>query len=57
MNWRERIIIDSEILTGKLVIKGMRLTVEFIIDILAHDWTESDLQNYPGLPMKIFRLA
>ena len=27
MNWRERIIIDSEILTGKLVIKGTRLAV------------------------------
>jgi uncharacterized protein (DUF433 family) len=35
MNWQERIIIDPEILVGKPVIKGTRLSVEFIIDIIA----------------------
>lgn len=50
MNWRERIIIDPVVLTGKPIIKGTRLAVEFIIDLLAHDWTESEiLRNYPGL--------
>lgn len=50
MNWRERIIIDPAVLTGKPIIKGTRLAVEFIIDLLAHDWTESEiLRNYPGL--------
>lgn len=50
MNWQERIIIDPEILLGKPVIKGTRLSVEFIIDLLAQGWLEADiLRNYPGL--------
>jgi hypothetical protein len=34
MNWQERIVIDPAILVGKPVIKGTRLAVEFIIDLL-----------------------
>lgn len=50
MSWQERIIVDPDILVGKPVIKGTRLAVEFIIELLAQGWTESDiLQNYPGL--------
>ena len=50
MNWRERIVIDPEILVGKPVVKGTRLAVEFIIDLLAQGWTEAEiLRNYPGL--------
>jgi uncharacterized protein (DUF433 family) len=50
MNWRERIVIDPEILVGKPVIKGTRLAVEFVIDLLAQGWTEAEiLDNYPGL--------
>ena len=50
MNWEGRIIIDPEILCGKPVIKGTRLAVEFIVDLLAQGWTAADvLKNYPGL--------
>ncbi len=50
MNWQERIIVDPEILVGKPVIKGTRLAVEFIIDLLAQGWTEDEiLRNYPGI--------
>lgn len=50
MNWKERIVIDPGILVGKPVIKGTRLAVEFIIDLLAQGWTEKDiLRNYPGI--------
>jgi len=32
------------------VVKGTRLAVEFIIDLLASEWTEDEiLHNYPGL--------
>jgi len=50
MDWQERIVLDPEILTGKPVIKGTRLAVEFIIELLAQGWVEPDiLRNYPGL--------
>jgi len=50
MTWRERIIIDPAVLADKPVIKGTRLAVEFIVDLLAKDWPESEiLRNYPGL--------
>ena len=41
---------DEKILAGKPVIKGTRLAVEFIIDLLEHDWNEDKiLENYPGI--------
>jgi len=50
MRWQEHIVIDPEILVGKPIIKGTRLAVEFIIDLLAQGWSESDIfRNYPGL--------
>jgi uncharacterized protein (DUF433 family) len=50
MNWRDRISQDPRILAGKPVIKGTRISVEFVIDLLANDWTESEIiQNYPRL--------
>lgn len=50
MNWRERIVIDPNILVGKPVVRGTRLAVEFIIDLLGQGWTEEEiLRNYPGL--------
>lgn len=50
MDWRDRIIVDPTILVGKPVIKGTRIAVEFVIDLLANGWSENDiLANYPGL--------
>ncbi len=50
MNWKERIVVDPNILVGKPVIKGTRLAVEFIVDLLAQGWDEKEiLRNYPGL--------
>ena len=46
----ERITLDPGILAGKPVIRGTRLSVEFVIGLLADGWNESDiLANYPGL--------
>lgn len=54
--WAERIVIDEQILTGKPVIKGTRLAVEFIVDLLSHGWSETDiLQNYPGIVLEDIR--
>ncbi|MDD2754559.1 MAG: DUF433 domain-containing protein [Methanothrix sp.] len=50
MNWQERIVSDPRILTGKPVIKGTRLAVEFILDLLANGWSEVEIsKNYPRL--------
>lgn len=43
MNWQDRIIVDPAILVGKPVIKGTRLAVEFIIDLMAHGWSEAEI--------------
>jgi len=46
----ERIVIDPKILAGKPVIRGTRVAVEFILELLAAGQSESDiLTNYPGL--------
>jgi uncharacterized protein (DUF433 family) len=46
----ERIVVDPEILAGRPVIRGTRLAVEFILELLAAGQTEEDLlTSYPGL--------
>ena len=50
MGWEDRITIEPAVLVGKPVVKGTRLAVEFIIDLLAQGWSEAQiLDNYPGL--------
>ena len=50
MDWQNRIIIDQEVLTGKPIVKGTRLAVEFIVSLLSQGWSKTEiLQNYPGL--------
>ena len=46
----ERILVDPDILAGKPVIRGTRLSVELILGLLAAGQSENDLlANYPGL--------
>ena len=48
--WRKRITFDPGILAGKPIIKGTRISVEFILDLLANGWAnEGILKNYPQL--------
>jgi uncharacterized protein (DUF433 family) len=45
-----RITLDPKVLAGKPVIRGTRLSVEFIIGLMADGWGEPDiLENYPGI--------
>ena len=47
---RTRITIDPAVLCGKPVIRGTRLSVDFIIGLLADGWSEAAvLENYPGV--------
>jgi len=46
----ERIALNPKVMTGKPVIRGTRLTVEYILNLLAHGATVTDiLQEYDGL--------
>lgn len=46
----ERIDLNPKVMTGKPVIRGTRLTVEFILNLLAHGATMDDiLTEYEGL--------
>ncbi len=50
MNWKQRIVVDRKILAGKPIIKGTRISVEFLLDLLAKGWTHQKiLENYPQL--------
>lgn len=48
----ERITVNPKIMVGKPVIKGTRLTVEFILNQLAHGATTAEiLEEYNGLAL------
>jgi uncharacterized protein (DUF433 family) len=50
MTTHDHIVLDPAILAGKPVIRGTRLSVEFVIGLMADGWSERDiLANYPGL--------
>jgi len=45
-----RIALDPSVLAGKPVVRGTRLSVEFVIGLLADGWQEADIMtNYPGI--------
>ena len=49
----ERIILNPKIMVGKPVIRGTRLTVDFILNLLAHGATEREiLDEYKGLTLE-----
>ncbi len=53
MNWQDRIVIDPNVLVGKPVIKGTRISVEFTVDLLGRGWTvEQILKEYDHLTRK-----
>ena len=43
MDWRERIVADPNVLVGKPVIKGTRISVELVIDLLARGYTTAKI--------------
>ncbi len=46
----ERIELNPKVMTGKPIIKGTRLTVQFILNLLAHEATIDEiLSEYEGL--------
>lgn len=52
MGWKDRIEINPLILSGKPLVRGTRLAVEFVVDLKANDWTDQQiLENYPGVTL------
>ncbi len=50
MDWRNHIVSDPEVLMGKPAIKGTRLSIEFLVKLMAGGWSEAELlENYPRL--------
>ena len=50
MNWRDRIVVDPDVLVGKPVVKGTRISVELVVDLLARGYTkEQVLEQYDHL--------
>jgi uncharacterized protein (DUF433 family) len=56
MTWRDHIALDPAVLVGKPVVKGTRIAVELVLDLLVAGWTfEQVLANYPGLTLEDIR--
>jgi uncharacterized protein (DUF433 family) len=56
MSWHDRITVDPKILVGKPVVKGTRIAVELVVDLLAKGWTQEQiLDSYPHLTVEDIR--
>ena len=50
MSWEDRIEINPRVLVGKPVVKGTRIAVEFVIELLARGWTiDQVIEEYDHL--------
>jgi uncharacterized protein (DUF433 family) len=50
MDWRARIVADPAVLVGKPVIKGTRISVELVMDLLAAGYTSQQvIEQYDHL--------
>ena len=57
-DWREMIHSDPAILKGRPVLRGTRITVEFLLNLLSGGWSEADiLREYPHLTSEGVRAA
>ena len=56
MSWQDRIVVDPKVLTGKLVVRGTRISVELVVDLLAAGWSHAQiLTSYPHLAEEYVR--
>lgn len=50
IHWKKYIHSNPAVLVGKPVVKGTRLSVEFLLGLMAKGWSEKQiLKNYPSL--------
>lgn len=45
-----RIVLIPDVLAGRPIVRGTRLSVEFVVGLFGQDWSEQQvLENYPSL--------
>lgn len=50
MGWEQYIVSDKDILLGKPTVKGTRISIELILELLSNGWTEDMIfKSYPQL--------
>lgn len=50
VNWRDYIHADPAILVGKPVVRGTRLSVDFLLKLYGNGWTVQEvMESYPRL--------
>jgi len=50
MSTQSRIILDPSVLSGKPIIRGTRISVDLVLELLASGWDDSTIiKEYPGL--------
>lgn len=56
MNWQDYIVSDNKILLGKPTIKGTRISIELILELLSSGWTEKQiLDSYSTISSESLR--
>lgn len=43
MNWQDYIVSDNQVLLGKPIIKGTRISVELVLELFSAGWTEKQI--------------
>ena len=50
MNWQDFIVSDSNVLLGKPTLKGTRISVKLVLELLESGWTEDMIKSsYPNI--------
>jgi len=58
VDWRDHVTADPTVLVGKPVLRGTRISVEFLLGLLAAGWTEREvLDSYPMVARDGLRAA
>ena len=56
--WKKRVVIDPKVLVGKPIIKRTRISVGFILELLANGWSYKEiLKNYPQITKEDIQAA
>lgn len=56
MDWSKHIVSDEDVLLGKPTIKGTRISVELILELLSQGWNEEQiLESYPTINQEQMR--